>query len=62
MKTKILDVLSELPFYMVCYAVRSYVVKNLSQLCEKLAFAYTKEDYHRIVNDIANAYHEDLNK
>lgn len=62
MKTKILNILASMPFYMVDYAMRSEKVKTLDELCKKLAFRYTKEDCHRIANDIAYAYHEQLNK
>lgn len=56
MKAEILKALSVLRIEVLVYTMKEEKCETLGELVKKLAFAYNREDVHRIANDILFAY------
>ena len=56
MKTKVLKVLATLKFEVLSYTIEQYGCDTLSELVDKLSWAYNAEDVNRIADDLEYAF------
>ena len=56
MKSKVLNILANLPFEVIAYTMESEKCSTLCQLVDKLSYSYTKDDAERIGPDLMYAY------